>query len=127
MKLGKFSSVIATLFTDKMTINRYTNSQNEDGTTDTVLSETPIYSDIPCRISFAQMESPKDKEIDDTPVSTTPKIFCKVGIDIREGDFVTVYRLDDNGTVIATYSGKVGMPSTLITHKEALFYIDRSA
>lgn len=128
MKLSGFAGIFSTMFTDKMSIARYVDKDNEDGSTTTVLSDSPLYTEVPCRISFLSSgEKPNDKDVDDTPIKDVPKIFCELGTDIREGDFVTVERFDDEGKVIATYSGKVGLPSVFITHKEALFSIERSA
>jgi hypothetical protein len=127
MKLSGFAGIITTMFNDKMSIRRYEKSENNDGTTSTELSENPTYTDIPCRISFSSDESPKDSEVDEVPVRNVPKIFCKLDVDIQAGDIVTVNRYDDDGNIIATYEGKVGLPSVFITHKEALFSIERSA
>lgn len=127
MKLSGFAGIITTMFNDKMSIRRYEKSENNDGTTSTELSENPICTDIPCRISFSSDESPKDSEVDEVPIRNVPKIFCKLDVDIQAGDIVTVNRYDDDGYIIATYEGKVGLPSVFITHKEALFSIERSA
>lgn len=127
MRLGDFAGIITTMFSDTMDITRYIDKENDDGTTETVLSDTPIYSGVPCRISFSSEENPGDTDIDNTPVKLSPKIFCKVGVDLQTGDYITVKRLNDDGEVIATYSGKVGMPAVYTSHKEALFYINRSA
>ena len=128
MKLSGFSGILTTMFKDKMSINRYIDKENEDCTVDTVLPDTPIYTEVPCRVSFSSAtEKPNDNDIDDTPIVFMPKVFCAVGVDLKEGDFITVQRFDDGGNVIATYSGKVGLPSVFITHKEALFSIERSA
>ena len=127
MKLGGFSSIIQSMFADKMDISRYLDSEDSDGTTITALSDEPIYIDIPCKFSFSSDENPRDNEVDDVPLKNVPKIFCSVDTDLKAGDFITVRRYDDTGKVIATYSGKVGLPSIFITHKEALFSIERSA
>lgn len=127
MKLGAFAGIITTMFSDKMDITRYIDKENEDGSTETALSDAPIYTDVPCRISFSSDENPGDTDIDNTPVKLSPKIFCKVDADLRTGDHITVRRLNDNNEVIATYSGKVGMPAVFVSHKEALFHINRSA
>lgn len=127
MKLEGFSGILVSMFTDKMDISRYEEKVNEDGTTDTVMADSPVYTDVMCRISFSTDESPRDSAVDDVPIKNVPKIFCKREVDIRAGDYVTIRRFDDNGNVIATYSGKVGLPSVFITHKEALFSIERSA
>ena len=128
MKLSGFSKIFSTMFTDKMSITRYIDKDNDDGTTTTVLPDSPVYTDVSCRISFLTSgERPNDDDIDNTPIKFVPKIFCKLDTDLKEGDFITVKRFDDEGNVIATYSGKVGLPSVFITHKEALFSIERSA
>ena len=128
MKLSGFSGIIETMFLDRMTINRYVEEEQEDGSTNTVLSNTPLYTDVPCRVSFLTSgEKPNDNEVDDTPINLMPKLFCKLSTDIKEGDFIVVTRVDDSGNVIATYSGKVGRPFVFITHKEALFSIEGSA
>lgn len=127
MKLGKFAGIITTMFSDAMDITRYINKENADSTTETILPDTPIYTDVSCRISFSSEENPGDTDIDNTPLKLTPKIFCKIDEDLQAGDYVVVRRLDDDGKVIATYSGKVGLPAVYISHKEALFYINGSA
>lgn len=128
MKLSGFSGIITTMFKDRMSINRYVDEEAEDGSTNTTLSDSPLYTNIPCRVSFLSSgEKPNDNDVDNVPVKDVPKIFCKLDTDIKAGDFITVTRFDDEGKVIATYAGKVGLPSVFITHKEALFSIERSA
>lgn len=127
MRLGDFSGIITTMFTDKMDITRYIDRTNPDGTTETVMPDYPIYTDVDCRLSFISEESPKDKTVDDNPVKTNPKIFCKTTADVQAGDYITVRRLDDDGNVMVIYSGQIGLPSIYITHKEALFLIKESA
>ncbi|HUM41506.1 MAG TPA: hypothetical protein PKI14_00990 [Fervidobacterium sp.] len=127
MRLGDFSGIITTMFTDKMDITRYIEVTNSDGTTETKLPDNPLYVDVNCRISFVSEESPKDGEVDDNPVKITPKIFCKTTADIQAGDYITVRRFDDDGNIMATFSGQIGLPSIYPTHKEALFLIKESA
>lgn len=127
MKLGKFSGIIKSTFTDDMDIYRYEDVTNEDDTTETKLSETPVHKEVPCRISFSADESPKDNQVDNVPIKISPKIFCGANTNIRAGDYIVVRRYNDEGAIIAIYSGNVGLPSVFITHKEALFSIERSA
>lgn len=127
MKLGAFSGIITTMFTDKMDITRYVERTNSDGTTETELPDIPLYTDVSCRISFVSEENPKDGTVDDNPVKSKPKIFCKIDADVQAGDYITVHRIGDNGNVMATFSGQVGLPSIYPTHKEALFLIKESA
>lgn len=127
MKLSGFSEILHSMFTDTMSIRRYIDVENEDKTTETVLSNTPIYEGVKCRISFESRESPQDNEVDDTPIKSMPKIFCATNIDLKEGDLITVQRIGDKGEVLGEYFGKVGLPAMYVTHQEALFYLNRSA
>ena len=127
MKLGAFSGIITTTFTDKMDITRYVEQENPDGTTETALPDVPLYTDVSCRISFVSEENPKDGAVDDTPVKSIPKVFCKIDADVQAGDYITLRRIGDGGNVMATFSGQVGLPSIYPTHKEALFLIKESA
>ena len=127
MKLGAFSGIITTTFTDKMDITRYVEQENPDGTTETALPDVPLYTDVSCRISFVSEESPKDGTVDDNPVKNTPKVFCKIDTDVQAGDYITLRRIGDDGNVLATFSGQIGLPSIYPTHKEALFLIKESA
>lgn len=126
MKLGKFSGIITSMFTDEMDIYRYEDVTNEDATTDTKLSETPVQKEVPCRISFSADENPRDVEVDNVPIRLAPKIFCSLNTNIRAGDYVILRRYNDDGYIVAIYSGNVGLPSVFSTHKEALFSIERS-
>ena len=127
MKLGAFSGIITTMFTDKMDITRYVEQENPDGTTETALPDIPLYTDVSCRISFVSEESPKDGTVDDNPLKNTPKVFCKIDTDVQAGDYITLRRFDDDGNIMATFSGQIGLPSIYPTHKEALFLIKESA
>lgn len=126
MRLDDFSGIVTTLFTDKMDIARYIDVSNSDGTTETKMSRSPVYSNVDCRISFISEESPKYGEVDNTPIKTVPKIFCKTITDIRAGDYITVYRRVDGENILTIFSGQVGLPSVYPTHKEALFLIKES-
>lgn len=127
MRIGDFAGIITTMFTDSMDITRYETKESLDGTTQTILPEEPLYADVECRISFTAEESPKDGAVDENPVKTIPKVFCKIDADIKAGDFITIRRLNDDGETMSTYSGQIGLPSVYPTHKEALFLIKESA
>ena len=127
MRLGDFAGIITMMFTDKMDITRYVEQENPDGTTETALPDIPLYTDVSCRISFVSEENPKDGAVDDNPVKNTPKVFCKIDTDVQAGDYITLRRIGDDGNVLATFSGQIGLPSIYPTHKEALFLIKESA
>lgn len=126
MRLDAFSGVISTMFTDRMDIARYVDFTNTDGTTETKLSNNPVYVNVRCRISFIAEETPKDGAVDNIPVKAIPKLFCKNTVDVRAGDYITIRRLDEDGNILATFSGQCGLPSIYPTHQEVLFLIKES-
>jgi len=127
MRIGEFANILAMLFTDEMDINRYAAVTAADDTTENQLPDTPKYSNVNCKFSFMSSENPEDSKVDDNPVKSIAKVFCKLDVDVQAGDFITVRRRDDNGILLATYSGRIGLPSVYITHKEFFFAIKESA
>jgi hypothetical protein len=127
MNLGLVKKVLSKLYTDEMDITRHQEVVNTDSTTDTILPSTPLYSNIPCRISYESMEKPGDKNVDEIPLVTVPKIFCSVERDIIAGDKIVARRLDINKVVLDTIIGEAGRPSVFVTHKEVLISDTRSA
>lgn len=127
MRLSGFLTIVESLFTDRVDVYHYDTSVNSDGTTSVGLPDVPDIANVKCRISFSSSDSPKDSEVDETPVKFSPKLFVPVGTEIKAGDFVVARRVGDGGDVLATYRGTVGMPNQFVTHKEVLFYIKESA
>jgi hypothetical protein len=121
MKISGFGKLLATTYTDKLSINRYGKVDNPDGTTGTKLPDIPVYTDIPCRLSFNQEDNPETSKQDVNPIYLQIKVFCGVGVDIRKGDFIEVEKLADDGTVLALYKGTANLPLVYTTHKEILF------
>lgn len=120
MKLGAFGKVFALMFTDKMTISRYTETLNPDGTTNISSDVEPVYENVACRVSFNQNDNPESLGDDANPIFLQVKIFTATATDIRKGDYVVAQRLDDDGeTVLATYEGESNLPVVYVTHKEA--------
>lgn len=119
MNLGSFGKMLNTLYTDKMSIFRHTEVLNDDTTTSVEESETPVYTDIPCRISFTSTDNPETTKEDSNPVYLQIKLFCSADIDVQKGDKIVVQRID-NGNVIATYKGTANLPLQFVTHKEIL-------
>lgn len=130
MKFGKFSRLMRAAYTDRMDIYRYSDQTNLDGSIETVLGDTPVYSDVICRLSFstsARGESPADVQVDNNPITTTPKIFCEKDTDVQAGDVIKVSRRDDNGVELAMYGGNAGLPAVYATHQEFLINVDESS
>jgi len=110
-----------------MSITKHVSIVNEDATTSITLSPTPLYTEVPCRLSFPRMESPQNEQIDETPIMTTPKLFCDILTDIHEADVIVVSRKTKLGALLATYKGIIGLPNVFTTHKEVLFLVKESA
>ena len=111
--LSKYKGIVNQLFTDKLDIYRYGASQNEDGTTSTNLPTKPLYSNIPCRISFSRtIDLTTDLAINKLPIHLIPKVFCDTSIDIKAGDYIIITR---NNT---QYKGIAGNPNMYETHQE---------
>ena len=127
MKLSGFSPILLTLMRDRMDIYRYTEQVNTDGTTSNILGTVPFAADVRCHLSFSVSDSPKDSAVDETPIRFAPMIFFPTGIELKAGDEIVVRKMQDDGTVLATYKGQVAMPKCYPTHKEVNFFIKESA
>jgi hypothetical protein len=103
-----------------MSISRYKEVLNDDTTTSVEESETPVYTDIPCRISFTSTDNPETTKEDSNPVYLQIKVFCSPEIDVQKGDKIVAQRIDNSGNVIATYKGTANLPLQYVTHKEIL-------
>lgn len=111
--LTQYKGIVSQLFTDKLDIYRHTAEQNEDGTIKTGLPTTPLYSNIPCRISFSRtIDLTTDLTINKLPIHLIPKVFCDTSIDIKAGDYIIITR---NNT---EYKGIAGKPNMYETHQE---------
>ena len=120
MKLSGFSKVLNQLYTDKMSVFRYTETLNDDGTVGTGLVEQPVIEDKPCRISFPSTDNPETTKEDSNPIYLQIKVFCNADLDVKKGDKLIVSRLDDNGNIIKSYKGTANLPLQFVTHKEIL-------
>jgi hypothetical protein len=118
MKFSGLGRLISTLYNDKLDINRYQKVLQVDSTTKSVLSTIPLYSDVPCRISFSSIDNADNESQSSNIKYQRIVLFCAVSVDIQKGDFVTAYRMQDDGSVLATYTGKCGLPSVYASHKE---------
>lgn len=118
---GFFSQLIAATYTDKLSINRHVEIQNDDGTSYIALPKPPLYEGVACRISFTQSDNSDGDNVDNNPLHLQVKIFCGNGVDIKKGDKLIAHRLDDAGGILATYEGIASMPSTYVSHQEVLF------
>lgn len=121
MKLASFGKLLTSTYTDRLSINRYTEIENVDGTIGMGLPETPVYSDVQCRISFKNSDNPESNKDDSNPIYMQIKIFCNPEVDIKKGDILVAEKIGDDGSVLATYKGIANLPFKYVTHQEVLF------
>jgi len=121
MKLSSFGKLITSTYTDKLSINRYTEIDNPDGTIGMGIPEEPLYSDVQCRISFKQSDNPESNKEDTNPIYMQVKIFCNSEVDIKKGDILVAQRIGDDGSILETYNGTANLPFKYVTHQEVLF------
>ena len=105
--------------TDKMNIGRRTEIINPDGTTGETSPDVPIYTDVPCHISFEQLDYPDQNTTVTRPVNKVVKINCSVDVDLQNGDLITAYKLAHDGSILETYMGVIGEPSSSMSRKTA--------
>lgn len=127
MKLAGLSNLLSMLYDDTMSVYRTVRADNDDGTINISYQPEPVYTGIKCRLSFSSDDTGTDSEVDRNPVRFSPKIFCRNDVDLRAGDFVVIRRGADDGSVMATYEGRIARPSKYSTHQEAFMRIDEGA
>lgn len=113
-------------FVDRMDIYRHTSSVSETGVTEIDFPEKPLYADVPCRLSWSELESPRNVNEDYTPVELPIKIICKYDQDIVAGDYVIVTRYTGKD-VIGTYKGICADSAIYESHKELYFRVQEPA
>ena len=127
MKLSSFSKLFNTLYTDKFSVYRYKEVEEDDGSTYIEEQLTPVYDGKNCRISYGSSDNPETNKEDTNPLYLQVKIFCDTEIAVKKGDKIKAQRLSDNGTVLAEYEGIASAPLQYVTHKEFLIVQDGDA
>lgn len=120
--LPDVSTILARMYTDRMSVQRYQPATGPDGETAEVLTPVPDLVDIPCRLSLGAKDSPAMTD-DDNPSDVQPTLICRPQVPLTEGDFITVQRLVDKaaGTWADIYAGNIGRPGIYGSSLQALF------
>lgn len=121
VKLSGISNIIAMTYTDRMIVKRFTSSLNDDGTTNVSESPIPVYEDVPCRLSFTQVDNPESERDDSNPTYLRTQVFCDVSIEVLKGDTLIIHRMQDDGTVLETYEGTANKPYLYPSHQQIQF------
>lgn len=111
------------MYHDKCDVFVYEKVKKENGAISTQKKLTPLYKDIPCKISFSlrTWDMFSKKQIDVTPYEKQPKIFMEVEYKIEPGYYIEARRYDPKtNELIGTYEGQAGLPQVSLTHQEVL-------
>ena len=127
MRMSGLGRVYTMLYDDRMDVYRTVKVEDDDYTANISYQPEPLYTDIPCRLSFSSSDTATDADIDRTPVRYNPKVFCATAVDLQAGDYVVARRYADNESVMMEYEGVIGRPSKYPTHQEASLRIDEGA
>lgn len=105
--------------TDKMDIHRRMEVENPDGTTGETMDLVPLYKDVPCHISFNNVDNPDPNTAPTRPINKSLTINCSLDVDLKNGDYIKAYKLAYNGDVLEEYVGIIGEPSSSMSRKSA--------
>ena len=111
------------MYHDKCDIFVYDKVKKDNGAISTKKSLTPIYKNVPCKISFSFRTGDmfNRKSIDTNTYEKQPKIFMDVEYKVEPGYYIEARRFDPkSGQLIATYKGQAGLPQVSLTHQEIL-------
>jgi len=109
--------------TDKIDISRRMPVVNPDGTIGETMIDVPLYEGVYCHLSFTSIDNPDPNTAETRPVNKALTINCPLEVDLQNGDFITAYKLANDGSVIETYSGVIGEPSSSMSRKSATMQV----
>ena len=109
--------------TDKIDIYRRMQVLNPDGTTGETMNNVPLYKDVFCHISFNNVDNPDPNTAPTRPIIKALTINCSLDVDLQNGDYITAYKLAYDGSVIETYVGVIGEPSSSMSRKSATMQV----
>lgn len=118
---GVMAPILGEYFdTDVMDIGRSTLVTLPDGSTSVTDPKVPIYTNVPCHISFDTVDNPDPVSVGSIPIIQALRINCAVGIDLQNADYVTARKLAADGTALEEYTGTIGAPATSQSRQTAL-------
>ena len=69
-----------------------------------------MYSNVPCHIAFASTDNPDPTTVDTKPIIQSINVHMPLWVDIKNNDFIVAKRMDSEGNLLKTYSGRCGNP-----------------
>lgn len=121
MKLSKFQKLFDPLYTDRMTVLRHVEVENEDCTAGIELPDPALLEQVPCRISYVSDDSSDKGEEDRNSLHKTIKVFCKPAVDVQKGDKLVLLRMSEDGVAVRTLEGIANDARVYPTHIEIIF------
>lgn len=110
---------------DKMSIGRRMVVVLPDGREEETGPEKPLYTNVKCHIVITSADNPNPTNVVSNPVVKALTINCDVKEDLRNGDFITAYKLDEKGDVLAVYQGIIGEPSFSEGRQDVTMAVDK--
>jgi hypothetical protein len=98
------------IYTDKLTVLRYVEKENDDGTTGEVLDDSKELVGIPCHISALKPDEYDQEHWDVDMVEARVKVYLSPEVRLVKGDEVIADKYLGRTKVVQTYKGKVGDP-----------------
>ncbi len=126
MDLSKYKVYSKIMHTDKFTIKRYIDVEDDDGSTKEVLDPNPILKGIPCRISTIKEDEQNLKQEDANKELIKFKIFCSSDIEVFKGDLVIAERII-NGKSVDIIKAVAGKPMKYSINQEFILIEDGEA
>lgn len=88
--------------------------------TTNVYPATPQVVNVPCRISYPDMDTPKVDNETHSEIKLNPIVICDLNVQLKARDRIALRRKDASGNVIETLKGTVtaGLPNVYQSHIE---------
>lgn len=118
MRFDGLAKVLGILYDDTFTNKRFKPTVADDGTTGSAPEENPVQADVACRISFEKPDSSANMTDSSNPKNLGLKLFCNPDTDVKKGDWIEAQKKDDDGNVLATYTGYASEPNRYPSHLE---------
>ncbi len=107
---GQIGSIMSEMFdSDFLDIKRDVGSNLQE-----------MYSNVPCHIAFASTDNPDPTTVDTKPIIQSINVHMPLWVDIQNNDFIVAKRVDSEGNLLKTYSGRCGNPIVSEGRKKVL-------
>lgn len=105
------------MYKDRFEVYRLTQKKNDDFTVNNQVLE-PLYTNEPCKVSLNYQDLPEEDSLLVNPTNQHISIFCDPKLDIRKGDKIIAYIMDDRGNVLDTFTDFAGRPEKHTSHQQ---------